>query len=138
MTCPLCERADLLKRGAYPYLISEFQHSWLLLGEHQFFPGYCVLLSKLHYREMSEVAEPDGSELFRELMTSSRAIEKTFAPSKMNLCSLGNVVPHLHWHLFPRFESDPGFKWLRMHLFEGARVGPSERDTLIARIRSNI
>ena len=35
------------------------------------------------------------------------AIETAFRPHKMNYELLGNLVPHLHWHLFPRSADDP-------------------------------
>jgi diadenosine tetraphosphate (Ap4A) HIT family hydrolase len=141
MNCSLCQRAQVIQQGLYPYLVHEFKHSWLLLGEHQFFPGYCVLLSKLHYREMTEMPEPQRSEFFQEMMQSSRIIEATFKPKKMNMCSLGNVVDHVHWHFFPRYSEDPGFQdppWLRMHLFEAAKITPAEALPLIQQLRSNI
>jgi diadenosine tetraphosphate (Ap4A) HIT family hydrolase len=37
------------------------------------------------------------------------ALRRTYAPAKINLASLGNLVPHLHWHVIPRFRDDPNF-----------------------------
>ena len=36
-------------------------------------------------------------------------LRELLAPEKINLASLGNVVPHLHWHVIPRFTDDPHF-----------------------------
>jgi len=36
-------------------------------------------------------------------------LRKVMQPTKMNLASLGNQVPHLHWHLIPRFSDDRHF-----------------------------
>jgi diadenosine tetraphosphate (Ap4A) HIT family hydrolase len=141
MDCPLCERLKLLQVSAYPYLIHEFEHSWLLLGEHQFFKGYSVLLSKVHYREVTDMPPEVSAGFFQEALVSHRALEKSFSPTKMNMCSLGNVVAHVHWHFFPRYANDPGFKdppWLRMHLFDSVTVNSKERDSVINLIRSNI
>jgi diadenosine tetraphosphate (Ap4A) HIT family hydrolase len=134
MNCPLCERVESIEKGKYPYLIHEFKNSYLLLGEHQFYRGYCVLVSKSHHKEMADIASPEREEIFQEMMISSQVIQKTFNPKKMNLSSLGNVVEHLHWHFFPRYQEDKDFlnpPWLQMHLFEGAKVGVKERDELI-------
>jgi diadenosine tetraphosphate (Ap4A) HIT family hydrolase len=38
-----------------------------------------------------------------------RFLRDTLAPEKINLASLGNIVPHLHWHVIPRFTDDPHF-----------------------------
>jgi diadenosine tetraphosphate (Ap4A) HIT family hydrolase len=141
MSCSLCERVKAVEDKKYPYLIQEFKHSYLLLGEHQFYLGYCVLVTKEHHKEMTDLPSPSREELFSEMMKAHEAIEKTFKPKKMNMCSLGNVVPHVHWHFFPRYESDPQFTnppWLQMHLFEGARVPLHEAESLIKKIRANL
>lgn len=135
MNCPLCER---VKNNAYPFLIKEFKNSFLYLGEHQYYKGYCVLVSKVHYREMTDMPAQDAAELFNEMMSVHHAIQKVFQPKKMNLCSLGNVVDHVHWHFFPRYESDPNFKnppWLQMHEFDTAKPTPVERDELIEKLK---
>ena len=141
MSCSLCERVDLAGKGVYPYLIHEFQHSFLMLGEHQFFPGYSVLVLKPHFKEMTDIPEKIRSEFFAEMMASSQAIEKAFSPDKMNMCSLGNVVPHVHWHFFPRHKSEPFFKdppWLRMKDFSQASVSPEEAQQNIHKIRAHL
>lgn len=134
MSCPLCERVLLAKEGKYPYLIHEFEHSYLMLGEHQYFKGYCVLVSKGHYKEMTDMPPVIQAGMFQEMMKVSAILQQEFKPAKMNTCSLGNVVPHVHWHFFPRYSDDPQFKdppWLRMHLFDTARISTSEARELI-------
>ena len=140
MNCPLCERVGLAAEGKYPFLIHEFPQSYLMLGEHQFFPGYCVLVAKSHYQEMSDMPKKMAEDMFREMMTVSRVLQKVFRPTKLNMCSLGNVVPHVHWHFFPRYSSDPQFKdppWLRMHEFESAKITSGVARDLIEKIRKH-
>lgn len=141
MDCALCSRVELIKRGEYPFLIHEFENSYLMLGEHQYYQGYCVLLSKSHHVEMSDIPSPIREKLFTEMMISSDLIKRVFAPKKMNLCSLGNVVEHLHWHFFPRYAEDQNFKnppWLQMHLFDSAKTTPEMRDVLIKKLQLEI
>jgi diadenosine tetraphosphate (Ap4A) HIT family hydrolase len=140
MACLLCERVLNTKKNLYPYLIHEFKNSYLYLGEHQYYRGYCVLVSKEHHREMIDLSEIEREELFREMMKAHEVISKVFEPKKMNLCSLGNVVDHIHWHFFPRYESDPEFKnppWLQMNKFDSAKVSPAEREKLIEMLKAN-
>ncbi len=140
MACPLCDRLKLSGDKKYPYLIHEFKNSYLYLGEHQFYRGYCVLVTKDHYKEMTDIPEEQRIEVFQEMMIASKLIEKTFSPNKMNMCSLGNVVPHVHWHFFPRYISDRDFKnppWLQMHNFDSAKIGPEQRDELIEMLKTN-
>ncbi len=138
MNCSLCDRVKLTQEKKYPYLIHEFTHSYLMLGEHQFFRGYCVLVSKNHYKEMTDMPDSMQAEMFQEMMKVSSVLQKHFQPAKMNMCSLGNVVPHVHWHFFPRYSDDPQFKdppWLRMEQFESARVTPSAARELIETLK---
>lgn len=140
MSCPLCNRVTDTKNQKYDYLIHEFKHSYLYLGEHQYYKGYCVLVSREHYKEMTDVPAGAQVELFQEMMKAHEVLEKIFRPKKMNMCSLGNVVPHVHWHFFPRYEDDVNFKnppWLQMHEFESARVAPGERDKLIEMLKKH-
>jgi diadenosine tetraphosphate (Ap4A) HIT family hydrolase len=139
MSCPLCERIKQTNLGKYPYLIHEFEHSYLMLGEHQFYPGYCVVVLKDHIKEMTDIPAAVQEKFFRELMHSSKAIELAFKPDKMNMCSLGNVVPHVHWHFFPRFKEDAQFfdpPWLRMQEFEKAKITPEAAQQTIEKIRT--
>ena len=140
MSCPLCDRVKATGKSEYPYLIHEFKNSYLYLGEHQFYQGYCVLVSKNHYREMTDIPKEEQAEIFQEMMKSHEVIQKVFNPKKMNMCSLGNVVDHVHWHFFPRYEDDAQFKnppWLQMDQFESARVTPEKRDELIKKLKAS-
>ncbi len=106
-TCLICERVAQWRAGQNPYFIAEFEHSIFVVGNHQFHRGYTLLLFKDHVRDLHELAPDVQAALFRELMTATDAIVKTFQPDKMNHLCLGNEVPHIHWHLFPRYASDP-------------------------------
>jgi diadenosine tetraphosphate (Ap4A) HIT family hydrolase len=104
-SCAICER--IARRESSPFFIHDFRNSILVVGDHQFHRGYCVLLYKQHVREMHELSRDAQRQLFEELMAATSAIAKAFAPWKMNHACFGNQVPHLHWHIVPRYESDP-------------------------------
>lgn len=138
MHCSLCQRVSLTQEKKYPYVIHEFTQTYLMLGEHQFYKGYCVLVAKNHYKEMTDMPSLMQTEMFQEMMKVSKILEMHFQPTKMNLCSLGNVVPHVHWHFFPRYSDDPQFKdppWLRIQQFESAKVTPGEVRELIETLK---
>ncbi len=105
--CQLCNRLALLKQKADPAVVHEFENSILVLGEHQFYQGYCVLILKQHFREIHELSPEIQTEFHQELMQATQAIAMAFQPWKINHASLGNVVEHVHWHIFPRYLSDP-------------------------------
>lgn len=102
MSCLMCRRwsaeADLQ--------IAEFSHSYLMLNRDQYFPGYCFLLSKEHVTELFHLTPEVRRELIEEVNRAAAALADLFKPDKINYELLGNMVPHMHWHLVPRFIED--------------------------------
>lgn len=101
--CPMCHRwqADADLR------IAEFEHSYLILNRDQFFPGYCLLFTKAHQTELFHLAPAGRQGLMEEVSGVAAALAACFKPDKLNYELLGNMVPHIHWHLVPRFRSEP-------------------------------
>ena len=95
------------QKSEEPLLIKGFETSALFLGDHQFYKGYAVLVAKRCVRDVLDLDEQEGMQLWRELMISAQAIQDAYRPWKLNYASLGNQCPHLHWHIFPRYETDP-------------------------------
>ncbi len=102
----ICNRIEKLKKGLDPYFIYEFEHSFFVLGDQQFYLGQSMLLLKNHYRELHEIPLKEYLGLSQELYLASSAIHKTFHPWKLNHQSLGNKVEHVHWHILPRYENE--------------------------------
>ncbi len=102
----ICERVDLCDKGENSYLIHEFENSYFVIGDHQFYKGYSLLLFKRHVRELHELSKEEYMGLSEELYIANAAIYKTFKPWKMNNQSLGNKDEHVHWHIMPRYEDD--------------------------------
>ena len=92
MECSLCDRVKLTSEGKYPYLIHEFPHSYLLLGEHQFFKGYCVLVSKGHYKEMTDMPPFIQTEMFQEMMKVSKVLQRVASCSNIRVHRCSTVV----------------------------------------------
>lgn len=140
--CLMCSRIDTILQGKEnPFLIHEFEHSVLVVGDHQFFRGYSLLLLKEHQRELHELEPSVQAGLFAELMTAGRAVAKAFEPWKMNYSCYGNVVPHIHWHLFPRYESDPHREqvpWFYADEFEKHLIDAQTAQLLALQIKENL
>lgn len=139
MSCPLCTRVEELRERKNAHLIYEFKHSYLVLGDHQFFKAYCVLIFKRHERELHDLASLEQQQLFTELMQAGLAINQAYTPWKMNYSCYGNQVPHIHWHLFPRYEEDPDrllHPWAHAEQFKHFVPSAQERAERVERIRS--
>lgn len=73
------------------------------------FPGFCRVIWHAHVREMSDLDGDSQFTLMRVVLAVENTIRQLFSPDKINLASFGNVVPHLHWHIIPRWQDDPFF-----------------------------
>jgi diadenosine tetraphosphate (Ap4A) HIT family hydrolase len=77
-----------------------------VLVDEPSFPGFARVVWNDHVREMSELQEPARRRLMETVFAVERAMREVMRPHKVNLASLGNVTPHLHWHVIPRFDDD--------------------------------
>lgn len=73
------------------------------------YPGFCRVILRQHCREMTDLAEADRFRLMRVVFAAEAALRTVYQPDKINLASFGNVVPHVHWHVVPRWRSDRHF-----------------------------
>jgi diadenosine tetraphosphate (Ap4A) HIT family hydrolase len=78
------------------------------------YPGFCRVILNRHAREMTDLAPGERDALMAVVWAVEQAVRETMGPDKMNLASLGNMTPHVHWHVIPRFADDrhfPGPVW---------------------------
>ena len=73
------------------------------------FPGFCRVIWNEHVAEMSELSPTDVSHVMAVVFATERAVRRVVRPDKINLASLGNMVPHIHWHVIPRWHDDSHF-----------------------------
>lgn len=81
-------------------------------------PGFCRVIWHHHIAEMSELNHAQRNLLMRVVVGVEEIVASAMKPLKINLASLGNQVPHLHWHIVPRYEDDPYFPdsiWSEKH-----------------------
>ncbi len=143
--CPFCHKLQHLEDLPRDELVWEFPHSVVLLGPWQYYTGYCVVVSRLHASELSQLSHAESLGYFGEMCLVARAIEAAFQPRKLNYELLGNQVAHLHWHLFPRRADDPDVLrpvWFALDQAERDEsvkqrllTGPWTRDEICAKLR---
>ena len=61
-------------------------------------------------KEMTDLAVSDRTEVMRVVFAVEATIRQVMRPDKINLASLGNLTPHLHWHVIPRYQHDKHFR----------------------------
>jgi diadenosine tetraphosphate (Ap4A) HIT family hydrolase len=146
--CFFCKR--LLDLDALPAgeVVWNFPHSVAFLGTWQYYHGYCVLVSRTHATELSELADAERRAYLDEMCLLARAIESFAQPHKLNYEMLGNQVRHLHWHVFPRSKQDPDVLkpvWLALDRAERDpelrlryETGPRDRMATAAELRRTL
>jgi diadenosine tetraphosphate (Ap4A) HIT family hydrolase len=80
----------------------------ILAGEADH-PGFCRVILNRHVKEVTDLPEAERARLMRVVLALEEAQRELLAPDKVNLASFGNQVPHVHWHVIPRFRDDPHF-----------------------------
>ncbi len=100
--CPLCQpdAAEIIWADAFCRVI------WV---EDAHYPGFCRVILNAHVKEMTDLPPAERLRLMNVVFAVETAVREIVQPDKINLASLGNVVPHLHWHVIPRWAADPNF-----------------------------
>lgn len=139
--CFICERVQLWRDNQNPYFVHEFEHSIFVIGDHQFHPGYSLVLLKEHVRELHELTPDVQAALFREVMAATEAVVRVFRSWKMNHACYGNAEQHVHWHLFPRYDTLPDHRrnpWLHAGEFGRHRIDAQAARELALRVRQGL
>jgi len=101
MGCELCELA-------VPTVVDNDKFAVILVDDANY-PGFARVIWKDHVREVSDLADADRLLLNDAVWKLELAVREVMQPLKVNVASLGNVVPHLHWHVIPRYADDAHF-----------------------------
>lgn len=98
--------------------IAELEQCYVLLNRDQFFPGYTFVVAKKHVTELFHLDREARQAVIEEVNLVAEALYKLFRADKINYELLGNMVPHMHWHLIPRYRDDtfwPKPVWSELH-----------------------
>lgn len=100
--CELCERPG----GSLVWSSDDWR---VVRVEDANFPAFYRVISNHHVAEFSDLAVPERRRCMDLVCAVERALIENLRPTKVNLAALGNVVPHLHWHVVARFAWDSHF-----------------------------
>lgn len=113
MTCTLCQ-------PSLHCILWQDDFCRVVLLNDADYPAYCRVELLAHVKEMTDLALQDRTRTMQVVFAVESAIREVIQPDKINLASLGNKTPHMHWHIIPRFESDTHFP--NSHWGEALRV----------------
>ena len=73
------------------------------------YPGFCRVILNRHEREMTDLPGTEQQHVMRVVFAVETVLRRLYEPDKINLASFGNMTPHVHWHIIPRWENDRHF-----------------------------
>jgi diadenosine tetraphosphate (Ap4A) HIT family hydrolase len=100
--CPLCDAAG----GHVVFQGARFR---LVRADEEGFPAFYRVVWTDHVVEFSDLSPGDRALCMEAVARVERVMREHLAPTKINLAALGNMVPHLHWHVIARFDWDSRF-----------------------------
>lgn len=81
----------------------------IVLVSDKDYPGYLRIIANQHLKELTDLNDSDNLQLYQAVLKCEKIIRKIFKADKVNLASFGNITPHVHWHIIPRFYNDKHF-----------------------------
>lgn len=142
--CFICQRIQDIKNGTNPYLVAELKSGYVVMCDFQLFKGYTIFLSKTHVSELHLLSADQREFFLHEMAMVAEAVYKAFTPKKLNYELLGNTDNHIHWHLIPRYGTDPDPKMPIWTLgkealsADAARPTPAELEELKAKLLTHL
>lgn len=131
-SCPLCHPVS-------ETVLWQDERCRVILVDDADYPGFCRVIWGAHAKEMTDLTEPERAHLMTVVFAIEDILRETLQPAKINLASLGNQVPHLHWHVIPRFPDDAHFPdpvWAVRK--RGARATSVDRTRLIGELKQRL
>lgn len=102
MACPLCaeDGGALVWRG---------ERLRVIRAQEAGFPAFYRVVWNAHVAEFSDLAAVDRVHCMEAVALVEQTLREHLSPTKVNIAALGNMVPHLHWHVIARFDWDSHF-----------------------------
>ncbi|MDK4689277.1 HIT family protein [Kingella negevensis] len=103
MTCPICtaQNEEILWQNDRLRVIAVHNEANA--------PAFCRVIWHDHIAEMTDLQPEQRDEIMHTVYRVEAAMRQVLQPEKINLASLGNIVPHVHWHVIARFKEDACF-----------------------------
>jgi diadenosine tetraphosphate (Ap4A) HIT family hydrolase len=95
------------RAGDYPPAVGRLKSGWLVMGERQVLPGYCLFLPDPVVPDLNALQGAARHEFMAQMCLVGDALLSVTGAVRINYAIFGNVEPALHAHLFPRHADEP-------------------------------
>lgn len=104
-----CELCALLAEPAAGALVWRDGKLSVVLVDEPNYPGFVRVVWNRHVKEMTDLEPAERMAVMQAVFQVEAALRVVMAPAKINLASFGNMTPHVHWHVIPRYTNDVHF-----------------------------
>lgn len=139
--CQLClnEGGAVLWRDGFCRIVRVGSEEFAEFAEFADYPGFLRVILERHASEMTTLPKAERDRLMGVVYACEQLLRDVFRPDKVNLASLGNVVPHLHWHVIARHADDrhfPDSVWSTPRRAARKDASPVSNQMLAARLEA--
>jgi len=130
----ITERVALARHGQNPYVICRMKSGWLVIGDVQPLPGYCVLLADPVVESINTLDQAQRAQYSLDVIQAGDAVLAVTEAYRINYETLGNNEPALHTHIIPRYRTESDEKrrrvawvvydWATSRKFDPVQDGP--------------
>ena len=101
------QRVEAARLGQNPYVITRMPSGWLVIGDVQPLPGYCLLLADPVVDSLNALSEADRIQYSLDVLRVGDALLEVTGAYRINYLTWANLEPSLHTHIVPRFWDEP-------------------------------
>jgi diadenosine tetraphosphate (Ap4A) HIT family hydrolase len=95
------------RAGDYAAMVAKLDSGWVVMGERQVFPGYCLLLPDPVVDQLNTLDFDGRTQFLADMALVGDAVLASTAAVRANYAIFGNAEPALHAHIFPRHSTEP-------------------------------
>ena len=123
--------------------VAVLEVSTLCLLRNQFYRGHSILIyDPKHVARLDQLTSDEWARFARDAHAAAGVLVEVFRPTHINVECLGNEIPHLHWHLIPRYQDDPrwgGPVWTTTREEMGrSELSPQKRASTLQALRAGL
>jgi diadenosine tetraphosphate (Ap4A) HIT family hydrolase len=100
------DRLAGLREGRNPALIARLPSGFAVMGSHQFFRGYCLLLAYPMVEKLNDLEGAARTRFLDDMASVGDAVLAATHCRRINYSIYGNLDPFLHAHIFPRYDDE--------------------------------
>lgn len=106
-SCLFCEKGFL--KEDFPNRLVRQKYTTAVLDINQFYPGRTLVIFNEHVEDLYSLSENIRTSFWSEVLKVAKVIQEVMKADRINYALLCNREHHLHWHIIPRYKSEPYF-----------------------------